>query len=439
MGERIRALADPNPVDQLACLVLRVLAELSPCTERSFLEHVLGAEAASHSHTRQLARSALLKLKALAFIEFSQEHVAITDEGRGCLRALPVVIPRQVPTADREQEGFKSSTKAKLTKLCVSGLPQLQVWLRTCHDALLRVRATTSQTQYGPRLKWFCQIRLAEFRPTMPPVYQIFHRAWGTSLCEWKQNVAPAATTLVRVAMQRAKVFRRKWQVARLSEGGDGKIEAWLSNIAGVLRDAKLAAFGLNRSINHTGALLLVSGALAIASGIIFLSGERANSSNAESASLSGNEAGSSRTSPIVWVDERHDRLGRSIFVTRRLAGATWIEGLAITGENASKQMLTGVQGTIKMDSGEEIKLSVSTEGSQGKWTDAQHVSPGSKFTLKSALTRDNAQTEMPAEEFLSKHGGMIFRLTYAMAGVQTTVIEYFSVSKLRAQLADMS
>ena len=382
MGERIRALADPNPVDQLACLVLRVLAELSPCTERSFLEHVLGAEAASHSHTRQLARSALLKLKALAFIEFSQEHVAITDEGRGCLRALPVVIPRQVPTADREQEGFKSSTKAKLTKQCVSSLPQLQARLRTRYDALLRVlAATTLQTQYGPWLKWFCQIRLAEFRPAMPPVYQIFHWAWGASLCEWKQNVAPAATTLVRVVMQRAKAFRRKWQVARLSEGGDGKIEAWLSNIAGVLRDAKLAAFGLNRSINHAGALLLVSGAIAIASGIIFLSGERANSSNAESAFLSGKGAGSSRTSPIVWVYEQRDRLGRSIFVTRRLAGATWIEGLAIAGENASKQMLTGVQGTIKMDSGEEIKLSVSTEGSQGKWTDAQDVSPGSKFT----------------------------------------------------------
>jgi hypothetical protein len=101
--------------------------------------------------------------------------------------------------------------------------------------------------------------------------------------------------------------------------------------------------------------------------------------------------------------------------------------------------MLTGVQGTIKMDSGEEIMLSVSTEGSHGKWTEAQDVSPGSKFTLKSALTRDNAQTEMPAEEFLSKHGGMIFRVSYAIAGVQTTVIEYFSVSKLRAQLADMS
>ena len=66
-------------------------------------------------------------------------------------------------------------------------------------------------------------------------------------------------------------------------------------------------------------------------------------------------------------------------------------------------------------------------------------MSPGSKFALKSALTRDNAQTEMPAEEFLSKHGGMIFRVSYAIGGVQTTVIEYFSVSKLRAQLADMS
>ena len=157
MGERIRALADPNPVDQLACLVLRVLAELSPCTERSFLEHVLGAEAASHSHTRQLAHSALLKLKALAFIEFSQEHVAITDEGRGCLRALPVVIPRQVPTADREQEGFKSSTKAKLTKLCVSSLPQLQVWLRTRHDALLRVLATLREHNTARGLSGFAK------------------------------------------------------------------------------------------------------------------------------------------------------------------------------------------------------------------------------------------------------------------------------------------
>jgi hypothetical protein len=136
MRERIRALADFNPVDQLACLVLRVLAELSPCTERSFLEHVLGAEPASHSP--RLVHGALLKLEALAFIEFSRGHIAITDEGWGCVQALPAFIPLQsgksaevrdtkadlqVPIADREQKGFKRSTKAKLTRLCVSSLP----------------------------------------------------------------------------------------------------------------------------------------------------------------------------------------------------------------------------------------------------------------------------------------------------------------------------
>jgi hypothetical protein len=325
MGERIRALADPNPVDQLGCLVLRVLAELSPCTERSFLEHVLGAEAASHSHMRQLVHSALLKLEALAFIGFSQEHIAITDEGRRCLGALPVVIPPQsfqspegsdlqLPSADREQEGFKSSAKTKLLKLCVSSLSQLQARLRTCHDALLRVLPTTLQAEYGQWLKWFCQIRVAELRPAMPPVYQNFYRACGASLCLWKHKVPPDVTTLVRVVVQRAKIFKRRWQAPRLYERRDGKMETRLSNVAGVyglLRDAKFTACSFTRSINHVGVLLLVSGTLSIASGVIFLSGEWTNSSNAEDAFLSGNSAESSRTPPIVWVHEMRRALRR--------------------------------------------------------------------------------------------------------------------------------
>ena len=75
-------------------------------------------------------------------------------------------------------------------------------------------------------------------------------------------------------------------------------------------------------------------------------------------------------------------------------------------------------------------------EGSQGKWADAEDVPSGSKFTLKAA-DPDGAQKGMPAEKFLSKYGGMIFRVSYATAGVQTTLIEYFSAAKLRAQLAD--
>jgi hypothetical protein len=43
----------------------------------------------------------------------------------------------------------------------------------------------------------------------------------------------------------------------------------------------------------------------------------------------------------------------------------------------------------------------------------------------------------VPAEEFLSKNGGMIFKFSYTVAGVQTTLIEYFSPSRLKAQLVD--
>jgi hypothetical protein len=101
MWEPVKALEDRNPVDQLACLVLRVLAELAPCTERSLIERLSGGDPrsqtgqASHSHTRELVHSALLKLRALAFIEFSRERIAITDEGKRCLEDLPVVTLRQ--------------------------------------------------------------------------------------------------------------------------------------------------------------------------------------------------------------------------------------------------------------------------------------------------------------------------------------------------------
>ena len=43
----------------------------------------------------------------------------------------------------------------------------------------------------------------------------------------------------------------------------------------------------------------------------------------------------------------------------------------------------------------------------------------------------------MPAEEFLSKNGGMIFKFSYTVAGVQTALIEYFSPLKLKTELVD--
>ena len=94
MREDVTALEDRNPVDQLACLVLRVLDELAPCTERLLIQQVSGGDArsqsgqASHAHTRELVHSTLLKLKALACIEVAEERIAITAEGRRCLKEL---------------------------------------------------------------------------------------------------------------------------------------------------------------------------------------------------------------------------------------------------------------------------------------------------------------------------------------------------------------
>jgi hypothetical protein len=458
MWEPVKALEDCNPVDQLACLVLRVLAELSPCTERSLVELLLGGDPrsqtgqVSHSHTRELVNSALLKLKALAFIEFSREHIAITDKGKRCLEGLPVVTLRQrgrsaevrdtkadhqVATDHDEQDGIKGTAKAKVTRSCVSSVSQLPARLWARYRAQLKALVTIVRPEYAPRLKQFCQDRLTQVSVALPQVCKMtFGRACDCLLYVWKHKIVPmirsGATALVRV--QLAKAFSRAFEGT-----GKGKIGARLSKVTGangLLPGIKFAGFD-SRSINYAGALLLVCGALSIAGGVLFLSSERANSSRAEETPR--NRTGSSRVSPIVWFHDGQDRLGRSIFVTRRLEGAAWIEGLAIRGGNASDQTLTGLQGAIKTDSGEQISLSVTTEDSQGKWTDAEDVPSGSKFTLKAAANPNGTQKGIPAEEFLSKHGGMIFRVSYAVAGVQTTLIEYFSTSKLRAQLANMN
>jgi hypothetical protein len=84
--------------DQLAFLVLRLIAEHSPCAETYLLSRVTGADPddganASASHAQGLICDALRKLKSLGFIEFIHEEIAITDDGRlflaGSLAELP--------------------------------------------------------------------------------------------------------------------------------------------------------------------------------------------------------------------------------------------------------------------------------------------------------------------------------------------------------------
>ena len=271
----------------------------------------------------------------------------------------------------------------------------------------------------------------------------------GIALQVWELKAAAmfrsGATNLVNMLKQVGMGCRIHAKSCAIALANSPKqIRALLSKAAkpsGLPENVKLAGFDLSQSAIFASALLLVCGTLAIAGGVAFLSDKRVDSSRAGAvAFLSGDRAGNPRESPIVWLFDGQDRPDRSIFVTRKLAGATWIQGFAIRGENASNQKLTAVQAAIKTDSGEEIKLSVSMAESQGKQVDAQVVPPGSKFTLESAFQPDASgqQTAMPAGDFLSKYGGMIFRYSYTAAGAQRTSIEYFSTSKLKAQLADI-
>jgi hypothetical protein len=351
MRKDVKALEDRNPVDQLACLVLRVLSEFAPCTERSLVECVSAGDPrsqpgqASFSHTLALVRSALLKLKALALIEVAEERIAITAEGKRCLKSLPVVTlqqrsrsaaakdteaDRQVATDCGEQDADRETTKVEVTQPSVSSLSQLPGRPWTRYSALLMVLATALRAEYAPRLKRFCQEHLTQVGVAMPRVCKTtIGGSWDTSLYIWKRKVAPmissGAIVLVHVLVQLANAFSRAWKAVRLFEGtGEGKIGARLLKFPGanwMLPDVKLAGFDLSRSTHCAGALLIACGALSIAGGVVFLCSESANSSRAEGAFLSDKRAGDPRASPIVWLHDGQDRLGRSIFVTRRSVG----------------------------------------------------------------------------------------------------------------------
>jgi L,D-transpeptidase YcbB len=101
MGQEAKAPEDSNPVDQLALLVLRVVAELSPTTKTSLIDYVSRGistpergQIASDSLTGELISNALLKLQAIALIQVDHEQIAITDEPSRSLEKLPAVASR---------------------------------------------------------------------------------------------------------------------------------------------------------------------------------------------------------------------------------------------------------------------------------------------------------------------------------------------------------
>ena len=414
-----------SPDDQLAWLVLRVIAALSPCRQASLVDYVIAAGDSNSkigqttfTHRRKLVGDALLKLKRFAFIRFTQEQIAITDEGRRFLNELELIASR------RDDRWAKT---AEINR-------GLQAQPETRYIALLKECATNLLATYIPRIKRFCQDRLAGARYgfLMNGV-----RARDVALEVWKGKVTPIvrskAPTLVLILARFSRVCCKSAQATANS------LVNWQTQSGAILwKNGKFSWSSLNNKRAGLSRLAIVVAvllvALSAAGSVALLSGNRAESKPETSTE-------GLREPSIVWFYDGQDHPQRSIFVKRNFSGATWIEGISIRGENKSNQSLTAVQATLISDSGEQIELTVRAPGGQQAQADAPNVPSGSDFSLEYGFHSDASgrQAGMPAEEFLSKYGGMIFRLRYTVLGAQRTLLEYFSPSRLKAQLADAS
>jgi hypothetical protein len=411
-----------NPEDQLAWLVLRVIAALSPCTKTSLIAYVAAGDSKSTvgqttftPHRRTLIDEALLKLKRFSFIRCTQEQIAITDEGRRFLSQLELVASR------RHDRSAKTVEISRERQAPPPG---------THYIVLLREFAPNLLARCIPRVKRFCQDRLAG-AVTLDGFLMDSVRA------RWKGKVArivrPRALTLVLVMTRSARICCKSAQATA------NNLVNWQSQRGGALwKKGKASWSTLDNKLAGLSPLTIVAGAVLLvalpAAGIALLSGNRAESKQeAPAVSL--------REPPLVWFYDGQDHPKQSIFVKRNFSGATWIEGISINGENKSNQSLTAVQATLISDSGEQIELTVRATGRQQADADAPNVPSGSAFSLEHGFHSDGSShlTGMSAEEFLSKYGGMIFRMRYTVAGVQRTLIDYLSPSWLKAQLADAS
>ena len=88
---------------EFAWLLLRVIAQLCPCSTNALVAHVSGdtapGESGRSSHTRRLVLDALLTLEILDLIDSSEEQIVLTDKGRRDLHesAVPASETSKLP------------------------------------------------------------------------------------------------------------------------------------------------------------------------------------------------------------------------------------------------------------------------------------------------------------------------------------------------------
>jgi hypothetical protein len=402
---------DPN--DQLAWLVLRVIDQLSPCTEASLLAVVVpGDQDATRAQERlgpegrKLVDTALRKLDALGFVRLNRTQIDLTDEGRRFLHELPVAALRL------DERSIYASDIGSDHASALSGPSLADAWRR-----------------------WLAVLPRFPARPLVSRIRRSVVRGHEFALEVWKCNIAPKMAAKAPV-----DTVKHLAEVSRVPASALAFIVAdWIAKSRDFLWklwhrypsiNAKLS--GLSPAVILAGGLLIV--ALSTAGGVALLSTKQL-----DDPLRSTNHPEKSRESPISWSYDEQDPLKRSIFVTRVADGTTRIEGFSIRGKNKSNQTLTGVQGIVKWDSGERMTLKVSAAGTGGTGPDAQTVPAGDEFTLGYEFQPHGSdQPGVPAKAFLAANGGAIFKVRYKVADEQTTLIEYLSPSRLKSQLSGL-
>jgi L,D-transpeptidase YcbB len=244
------ALEDSSSWDHLACLVLRVIAQLSPCTRESLIAFISEGDfaldqrcATPVSHERELLSIALLKLESLALIQVAEFQIAITEQGRQLLDKVPSVSLRPV----RSCAGLLGA--------------HIAPWA-----AIARLKLLNCFAEARVITQWTVEVGI-------PQVGGIVRKAWLGKVAPLVESSATALvygmTDLAANWRTRAEawiVFLRK----RRRQSG-----SWLTTVVG----ANLR--GRSQLVVFTGALLVVALAMPVSS---YLGGLRNSGSPADAA-----------------------------------------------------------------------------------------------------------------------------------------------------------
>ena len=255
----VQALEYSDSRNELAWLVLRVIGRLAPCTETSLIASIAGDYTTSDSPTGHIILDALVKLKALGFIQSAEEQIGITDEGRRFLDEL-LVDPLSP---------------------------------RALHVAFLTALASTSLAKHTLRLKRFCQDCLAGARAVTQRNFPMSGgRARDTASQIWRRAplIGFRETTLVlRRLVRMCRTRAEAWAIIVRNRHRQTRALLWKGpGVGGLILKTKLA--GRSHSVIFGGALLVV--ALTTAGGFAFLSGKRGAPTVIDTADHSSSPAG---------------------------------------------------------------------------------------------------------------------------------------------------